>query len=261
MRLYRAVYCSLAFLFLPCVLLAQGQPPSDPQALAFAAQSIAALTGGTAITDVTLTGTGTWNGVGTDSGGATLRALGTSESRMDLALTSGTRSEIRDAQTGSPLGQWFNPDGSSGYFAFQNLRTDAVWFFPSLGSLEAGANVVLTYVGQETRNGVSVQHIESYFYQSNPPPLGLTPQQLSGMDFYLDAASLLPVATLFTAYPDNGTTPSLSIEVDFSDYQNQSGAQVPMHIQKYSQGAMLLDVTISGVAFNSGLPLSLFAIN
>jgi len=94
------LFCGAAF--------AQNPPVSDPKALAFAAQSIAALIGGNAISDVTLTGSVTWNG--TDMGTATLRALGTGESRMDLTLSSGTRTEIRDVQTGIPLGQWINPD-------------------------------------------------------------------------------------------------------------------------------------------------------
>src|ERR1051326_3210637 len=92
----------------PILLFAQGQPASDPQALAYAAQSIAAMTGGNAISDVTLTGSVTWN-AGADSGTATLQALGTGESRMGLGLADGARTEIRDAQTGTALGQWINP--------------------------------------------------------------------------------------------------------------------------------------------------------
>jgi len=147
-RLFLAI-----FLLVPCAAFTQGQPASDPQALAYAAQSIAAMSGSTAISDVTLTGTVTWNGGSTDTGTATLRALGTGESRMDLALTSGVRTEIRDARTGVQLGQWLAPNNTSGYFASQNCWTDAVWFFPALGSLAAGPNVVLSYIGQETRNG------------------------------------------------------------------------------------------------------------
>jgi hypothetical protein len=149
------VVCLLCLL--SSLALAQGVPASDPKAVALAAQSMAALTSGTTIGDVTLTGTVTWGG--SDTGTATLSALGTGESRMDLALTSGTRTEIRDAQTGAHLGQWFAPNNASGYFAAHNCFIDAVWFFPALGSLAAGPNVVLSYTGQESRNGGTVQHI------------------------------------------------------------------------------------------------------
>lgn len=238
----------------------QNAPASDPQALAYAAQSMAAVTGSTNISDVTLTGSVTWNG--TDSGTATLEALGTGESRMDLALSSGTRTEIRDAQTGVQLGQWINPNNASGPFASQNCWTDAVWFFPALGSLAVGPNVVLSYIGQETRNGGTVQHIQSYVYDPNWPS-GVTPsdQQLSTMDFYLDPTTLLPVAITFNAHPDNDATSSLSIEVDFANYQTINGIAVPMHIQRYQQGTLMVDVTVSGASFNTGIPLSVFMVN
>ena len=250
-----------ALLILAGSAVAQTQPPSDPQALSYASQSIAALTGGTSISDVTLTGNVTWN-AGADTGSATLRALGSGESRMDLALTSGTRTEIRDAQTGSPLGQWINPDNTSGYYAPQNCWTDAVWFFPALGSLAVGPNVVLSYVGQETRNGSTVQHIQSYIYDPNWPA-GVTPtdQQLSTMDFYLDATTLLPTAITFNAHPDNDSTTNLLIEADLSNYQSVGGAMVPMHIQRYQQGNLMVDITVSGATLNTGLPLSVFAVN
>jgi len=235
-------------------------PMSDPQALSLAAQSITALTAGNSINDVTLTGSVTW--LSTETGTATLTAVGTGESRMDLALTTGTRTEIRDAQTGVQIGKWINPNNASGLFASQNCWTDAVWFFPAHGSLAAGPNVVLSYIGQEMRNDAMVQHIQAYVYQPNWPTGVLpTAQQLSTMHFYLDATTLLPVAATFNTHPDNDGNSNLLTEVDFSNYQNVSGMRVPMHIQRYSQGNLLIDISVSSALFNTGLPLSDFTIN
>jgi hypothetical protein len=239
---------------------AQNQPISNSQAVAYAAQSIAAVTGGATISDVTLTGSVIWNG--SDTGTAVLRALGSGESRMDLALSSGTRTEIRDAQTGSTLGKWIDPKNASGNFAWHNCQMDAAWFFPALGSLAAGQGVVLSYVGQESRNGAMVQHIQSYVYQSGQSSMaGLGPQQLSVMDFYLDATTLLPVAITFNAHPDDDATANLLVEVDFSNYQTISGVAIPMHIQRYQQGNLMVDLVLSAASFNTGLPLSTFTIN
>jgi hypothetical protein len=53
---------------MPLILLlvslapAQNPPQSDPQAVSFASQSIVALTGGTTVSDVTMTGSLTWSG-------------------------------------------------------------------------------------------------------------------------------------------------------------------------------------------------------
>ena len=243
-------------------LLAKNQPASDPQALAYAAQSIAAMTGSVAITDVTLTGIVTW--YGTDSGTVTLQALGTGESRMDLALPEGTRTEIRDAQTGVAIGKWINPNSASGHFASQNCWTDAVWFFPVLGSLAPAQNAVLSYVGAETRSGGSVQHLRSYLYQPVLTPTAVPtvgPQQLSTMDFYLDATTLLPVAIVYNEHPDKSWTANLPVEVEFANYQNIGGVTVPTHIQRYQQGSLVVDVTVSGATFNTGLSLSIFAVN
>ena len=252
------VVSTLTLLALATQAVGQNPPASDPQALAYAAHSIAAVSGSARINDVTLTGSVTWNGA--DTGTATLKALGTGESRMDLVLSSGTRTEIRDAQTGAQLGKWINPNDVSGQFASQNCWTDAVWFFPALGSLAAGQNVVLSYIGQESRNGSTVQHIHSYVYQStqSPPP---SPQQLNAMDFYLDATTLLPVAATFNAHPDNNAATNLLVEVDFSNYQNINGVMVPMHIQRFSQGSLSVDLTVTGASFNTGLRLSDFTVN
>lgn len=51
------------------------------------------------------------------------------------------------------------------------------------------------------------------------------------------------------------------MEVDFSNYQPLNGVQVPTLIQKFSQGALLVSLTVTGAAFNTGLPLSDFTIN
>lgn len=253
---------AIGMIFFISPVAAQNPPASDPQALAYAAQSIVALTNGTTINDVTLTGTVTWNGPGSDSGTASLKALGIGESRMDLALSSGQRTEIRDAQSGVQLGEWINPDSTSGQFASQNCWTDAVWFYPALSSLALGPNVVLSYIGQETRNGVTVQHIRSYVYQANWPAGVLpTAQQLSAMDFYLDATNLLPVALTFNAHPDSDASTNLLIEIDFSDYRSVSGTLVPMHIQRYFQGNLLVDLKIISASVNSGLLLSDFTLN
>jgi hypothetical protein len=219
------------------------------------------MTGGTTITDVTLTGNVAWNaGSDNETGTATLLALGTGESRMDLVLSSGTRTEIRDAQTGTTLGKWIAPDGSSGKFAFHNCQTDAVWFFPVLGSLSVGPNVVLSYIGQETRNGATVQHIRSYAYQVGQSTTSIQ-QQLSTIDFYLDATTLLPSAITFNAHADNNLLVNILVEIDFSNYQAVNGVTLPMHVQKYLQGTLMMDLTISSAVFNTGVAVSNFTIN
>ena len=160
------------------------------------------------------------------------------------------------------MGQWFSPNNTSGNYAPQNCATDAVWFFPVLGSLAAGPNVVLSYIGPTTWNGESVQHIQSYVYQATTAALTPSPQrQLSTMDFYLDATTLLPSAITFNAHPDNNANANLLVEVDFSNYQTISGVLVPMHVQMFQQGNLMVDVTVTEASFNTGLPLTVFTVD
>src|SRR2546423_444005 len=153
------MFCICAAVF-PTLVWGSTNVASDPKAQALAARSVSALSGGASISDVTLNGSVSWTmGSSTETGTATLQASGTGESRMDLSLPSGTRTEIRDVRTGVALGKWIAQDGSSGRFAFHNCQTDSAWFFPILSSLASRPNIVLSYVGRETRKGTSVEHV------------------------------------------------------------------------------------------------------
>lgn len=258
----RRLACSLlvaAFLASAAPAQTQGTA-SDPEAQALASKAIAALTGGQHISDVRLTGNVTRDIGTSDTGTVTLEALGRGESRADMTMSEGTRTEIRDASTGEPEGEWINPDGSTGAMAPHNAWTDPVWFFPAFGSLAGGSNVVLTYIGQESRNGTMVEHIRSYTVgagQAAIPNL----RQLSTMDFYLDPVTFLPIAETFNTHPDNNELVNLPVEIDFSDYRVIRGAEVPTRIQRLLQGHVVEDITVTSASFNNGLSLAAFSLN
>jgi hypothetical protein len=265
---------SLAFalVVLPCIFAlpasAQQAPTAvtqNPTAVTLAARSVAVLSGGVQISDITLTGTAT-RVAGSDSGSGTvtLKALGTSSSRMDLSLSNGTFSEIRTSPNGGPQGQWLAPNGAYNNMAMHNCFTDSAWFFPGLTVLSQTSNPYLsiTYVGQETKNDVSVQHIH---FASNSAAQAASVADplptLSSTDVYLDSSSLLPVAFVFYTHPDNNSVVNIPVEVDFSNYQTVNGIQVPYHIQKFLNGSLYLDMTIQSAALNSGLTVSVFSAN
>jgi hypothetical protein len=138
------------------------------------------------------------------------------ESRIDIALPNGARTEIRDASAGYVQGEWVNPDGTTGMFAGQNMMTDAVWFFPVFTSLAGNSNDILTYVGLESLDGHSVQHIRSYITNSSSESSTVL-QQLSTMDFYLDSSTLLPYAVAFNQHPDDNQVINIPIKVIYSN--------------------------------------------
>jgi hypothetical protein len=247
-----------AFLFAvpPALALAQSSATSasNPQAVALATQAMAALVGKTPVSDVTLTGTATRTVASDISGGTiSLKALGPSLSRMDLALSDGSRSEIRNLATNTPQGFWITPDGTTHTMAGHNCVTDAVWFFPAFSALSqlSNPNLVVTYVGAETRNGVAVQHL--HFALQFLTDTTATLQRLSGEDFYLSASSYLPLAVVFNLHPDNDDLTDIPVEIDFGQYQVIGGVQIPYQIEELLNGTPYLNITIQSAVLNSGL--------
>jgi hypothetical protein len=260
----RVAVGALVFLLASSFLLAQStSATSDPQALALAAKSMAALTSGTTITDVALTGNASWfAGSGAETATATLLAKGTSESRVALQLSVGTRSETRNALQGFPQGKWVNPNGATGAYAWHNCQTDAIWFFPALSSLANSSNssFVFSYVGQESSNGLTVQHLRVYQVTPADPTITLQVQTLSPMDFYLDPVSLLPLAVEFNVHPDNDMNTAIRTQIRFANYQVVKGIRIPFHIQQLINGGLALDVVITNATLNSGLTDSQFSL-
>lgn len=251
------VFSFFLVVFVSLLGSALGQtPPSDPEAITLAAKSVAAMSGGGTIADVTLSGTvaSLMSGV-PDSGTVTLTAKGYYQSRIDYVLAK-KRTEVRSIASGVPQGAWTDANGLSHAYAPHNCWTEAAWFFPPLSALSRNdASIVLAYVGQENRNGMSVQHLRSYRYFANKS-LRMTSriQQLSTVDFYLDAISLLPLVITFNTHPDDDENPNLAVEVRFGDYKRFEGVMIPTHVQQSLNGSPILDVAITGASFNTNPP-------
>lgn len=96
------------------------------------AQSAAAHARSVAISYVTLTGTAqSIAGSDDESGTVVLKAMAAGESRMDLTLPGGVRSEIRSFDAnGNLLGAWSGFNGIQHAISYLNLLTDSSWFFP-----------------------------------------------------------------------------------------------------------------------------------
>src|SRR5207245_1234877 len=103
-----------------------------------------------------------------EMGTGTFLAKGTGESRVNLSLSGGNKSYIRNSSGASPAGAWLGSDGIWHPYALHNCWTDAGWFFPVLSSLSAASpNITLSYVGLENRAGVSVYHLRSQSSSAN----------------------------------------------------------------------------------------------
>jgi len=256
----------LSFL-ITCPVLAQTAPlptpTSDAQAVSLAQQSIAALTGGASISDVTLNANViSILGPDSETGTATLQAKGTTESRVDLTLPTGTRSDVRSLSNGLPAGGWLRSGGTPTPYALHNCWTDAAWFFPALSSLSQSANpnFIFTYVALEQHGGVSTQHIRTHQLLPSDTNNAWNVTQLSAVDYFLDPVSSLPLAADFNAHPDTDMGTNIPFEIRFADYQITNGTKVPTHIQQMVDGSLLLDISVTNTTINTNLPETLFSL-
>ena len=253
----------------PLVLLAIGvavvpgaaqSPVRDRQALVVAGQALSALTPSVNVNDIALQGTVAYTaGSDEETGVVTLEARGNAQTHIVLSLPGGQRQEVRNG----PAGYWTGPEGQQHPMAVHNCWPDAPWFFPalSLQALSTDPQVSILYTGVETREGVALHHLRLFrTVPGQTPEMTAQIQRLSLVDLYLDAASYLPLVLAFKTHADDDLNLDIPVEVQFSDYRLVNGVRVPFRIQKSLQGSLLLDITLSSVAINSGLPDSLFAV-
>jgi len=230
--------------------------PRDAQAVLLLQRSLAALMGTAPVNDVTLSGTVTRiAGSDNESGTVTLKATAVGQGRIDLNLPSGQRSDVIDISQASPIGNWSGPDGAWHPIAGHNLLGDPSWFFPTflIHRALSAPNYAVSPMDAETKGGVAVEHLMIYQQSGPSSPQAALMQGLSQIDIYLNASTLLPVAVLFNAHPDDNALVNIPIQITFSNYQVVQGASVPYHIQRYVQNGLVLDVNVTGAQLNSGL--------
>ena len=235
---------------------------SSPRALTLLQQSLAVLTGGQTLADITLSGTA-HRVVGPDdeSGTATYKAI-SGANRLDLSLSGGARSEIANLSAGPPAGSWSGPDGIAHPMALHNLTNQAS-IFPAfaLSALTPSQNFVVTLVGQEPKNGVSVYHLSaSQQFPHMATKTAAIEQHLTQIEIFLDVSTSLPVALDFSVHPDNDAGLDIPVELLFSDYRPVNGAQIPFHVQKFLNHSLLLDLQFANAELNSGLSASSFSV-
>jgi hypothetical protein len=246
---------------------ATASAPKDAQALALIQKTLSVLNGPVgAVNDVVLSGTATRTaGSDVQQGQITLRALGTTQSRVDFQSGSGTSSDVRNIdQRNVPHGFGVSADGSTHKQAGHNTLTDAVWFLPSLSFLSKASRptTAISYIGQESRRGISVQHIRLALQNPNPKVPAIVNTHvgwLSQTDFYLDTGSSFPVSVTFNIHPDENGLVAIPVEIDFSDYRAIDGIQIPFRIKKLVNGTMFDDIIVQTAQVNTGLTAPVFA--
>jgi hypothetical protein len=266
MRVAHPALFLFSCLVLPLSLIAQQstvttstqEAVSDPRALALIQQSFTAMTGQITVGDVTLQCTARRvAGSDDETGTATLKALTTGEMRLDFDFPSGRRSEVRTVSSdGNLMGNWSGRKGVSHLISNHNLMADSTWFFPafSMSRLASSKGYIVSYIGQENRDGTAVTHVKVLPQLNVPRPrIVQVIQYHAQRHIYLDASTSLPVALDFNTHPENNLMIDIPVEIRFLDYRTVQGVQIPFHVQKYIHNNLVLDIQVQTATLNSGL--------
>jgi len=228
---------------------------SDPQALNMAGKSILSMTGMTVISDVVINATVTsFQGSDRSSGLATVKLNSKGESRIDSILDGQKRTDVQSNGLGFPQKWWLDSNGTHAA-ASHNSMTDSAWLFPALSSLASVSekNVILSYLGQETKDGVQVEHLRTYKVWPEAPREFMTFKKLTMTDYFLDAETLLPVAMIFNLHPDDDMSRDIPVEVQFKNYVQLAGVFMPKLVRRLSGGELASEFVITAVTINGGL--------
>jgi hypothetical protein len=256
--------------FLSCFLslsLAAQQSTVTQQAPLLIQNSLTAMTGGTNLTDVTITGTARRiAGSDDQTGTATLTALSTGECRVNLSLPSGAPGEVRANSVNGPVAQWTGPDGTPHAISQHNLFVSSSWFFSpfTLAAALSDPNSVISYVAHETFDGNPVEHISISSQFATLPTSQTTTllQHLTQVDIYLDSTTLLPRALSFNTHSDNNALLDIPVIIRYSNYQPANGAPngpiIAFHVQKFLNNNLVLDLQFQSANLNTGLTASAF---
>jgi hypothetical protein len=174
-------------------------------------------------------------------------------------LSGGQRLEVRNLFAGI----WSGPDGVVHPMAGQNCLIDASWFFPTMTfqAILTDPQMAVAYLGMDTSKGRALLHVQvARIVAGQSASANADFLRESTMDFYLDPQSLLPLVVDFNIHPAAIRAINIPVEIQFGDFRNTNGALVPFRIQKLVVGTLTLDLTISSVTVNSGIPASVFAL-
>lgn len=206
----------------------------------------------TAVSNVKLSGTAQWYaGSLQDYGNATLVAASDGSSQMQLQMAKmGSRTESQTGVGPSMSCQWAGADAVPHVFGSSNCVRPIVWFLPAVALQQSSLLTILTAsdlgIGADTYRHAQLQFAATALV----PGSGSEAMQASTTNLALDPASFLPQVLAYRVSPDNGSPIAVPIEVHFSDYRLVNGAQLPFRIQRYLNGTLQLDVTVTSAEVN-----------
>jgi hypothetical protein len=216
-----------------------------------------AFSGGNVVHQVQLSGNASWHvGDINDTGTAALSAATSGSAQLQLFLSSsGSRTEQQSGQGMSLACTWSGADGVAHPIDPGNCWRPVTWISPPL-SLQP--SLLPSYLGAvDLGSGTVGLSTTTYRHLQCQLVLpGLTGtlagdiMRRSTADLGLDPTSFLPAVLSYSIRPDNGAPIPIAIEIRYANYQAINGVQIPFTIQRYVNGSLQLEITISSAQVN-----------
>jgi hypothetical protein len=259
----RLAWSALAVLLgaLPLPVLAQTPtasqaPTRDPQAVARLQASAAAMAKASPA-DSVATGTVTLvAGSSTDQGTVRILTRGTAETAVEVQTSNTSWTVTYSSSKAS------RADGTTtkSLYLEQAASSRCVYFpYPVISDLLTNPDAAFTYVGQETSEQGTLQHIQAWnTFNSNPALRFLS--EFTVVDIWLDEVSGLPRQISFIRRRGGGSAPRIPVTISYSNYRNAGGVLYPYLIEESVNGTVWATITIESVVFNSGLSDANFTV-
>jgi hypothetical protein len=188
----------------------------------------------------------TYAGSKESSGQITLTANADGSSSVVMQLDSGERSETQDTFANGQGCTWTASDGVTQTTAGLNCLIPVAWFLPE---------VSLFSTQQPSSNGTLSTETDAekapvLHWKMSPVP-GLSAEMLNSLpslgeyDLHINSVSDLPSSLSYSLHPDDNAADGIPVSVVFSDYRLVDGTEIPFHIQRYMNGTLSLDITLS----------------
>ena len=191
-------------------------------------------------------------------GTVTLKALGTSNFRVDAVLQTGTRSWAVSNGNGALV----DTNGTRTTIPYYNGVNVGVlsWRLPNLVAALANTAATLSYIGVvQSDAGQAIQIHYVLPDTTNPDP---SLANLNTIDYFFDPNTYYLLETLDTTYSATtfNLTQGLQHELLLSNYQNVNGVMVPFSVTEKISGQSTWLVQLTGINFNVGLSIADFQL-
>ncbi len=191
--------------------------------------------------------------VGSDdeTGNATLTADADGSFSLQVQLPKSSRSESQTSFASGQSCAWTGPDGVAHTIAQHNCYGSMAWFLPSVAFLGSQQPSEVTTAITAAANSPFVDIVQQRLPQESlAADTSALLTHLSTSHLYLDPVTSLPSAFSFNTHPDGNAGTDIPVHVVFSNYQQVNGVMIPFRIQRYLNGTLNLDLTVTQASVN-----------